>query len=334
MARVSICCFAQDNGPHNNYALSEFGRLKKLQENDRVGKHHPESDPDRADIILFVGSRTNSMQDFRRSQEWRRHPEKCFVFSGSDQVIPLLPGVYTSIPRKYYSRSWTRAGIYLRVCENVNIQDFGNTDDCDMLYSFSGAVVNHKVRTKITKLQHPRGVVWDTSSLSRHERQRDGIITQQDPYIYSYLELLRRSKFILCPRGIGTSSWRLFEAMKASRVPVIISDEWVPPEGPNWPEFSIRIPESEVSSIPKILENKEPNAAALALAAGQTWEAWFSTDRVYNTIVEWCLSIKRARKFHPKVQAAKYLLHLGNPFFFRYWLLADFKRDMLGILGK
>jgi hypothetical protein len=332
MAKVLICCFAKHNEPHNGYALSEFRRLKAFQKDDRIRRHPEEVDPHQADIILFVGSSTHTMQDFRRSQEWKYYPEKCFVYNGGDQVIPLLPGIYPSLPRKYYSESWTRTGSFLRVSENANIQCLGDTSDCNLLYSFTGAVVNHKVRAEIIKLQHPRGIVLDTSSLSVQERQRDGTVTQNDPYIFSYLDLIRRSKFILCPRGIGTSTWRLFETMKASRVPVIISDEWVPPEGPNWSEFSIRIPEKEVSNIPKILESKEAGATELAYAAGQAWKTWFSADKVYDTIVECCLSIKRTRKSHPKVQAVKYLVHLGHPFFFRRWLLPDIKRDMLRML--
>jgi hypothetical protein len=34
-----------------------------------------------------------------------------------------------------------------------------------------------------------------------------------------------------CPAGIGPATYRLFEAMELGRVPVILSDEWVPRKG-------------------------------------------------------------------------------------------------------
>ena len=121
--------------------------------------------------------------------------------------------------------------------------------------------------------------------------------------------------------------------MKAGRVPVIISDQWVPPEGPSWSECSIRIPEAEVLSIPETLERREFDSAKLALAARNTWEEWFSADVVFHRIVEWCMAIKEHRKLPVKLQALRYYGDLMRPHFFRHWLLPDIKRDLLK-LGK
>ena len=38
------------------------------------------------------------------------------------------------------------------------------------------------------------------------------------------------------------------------RVPVILSDAWVAPDGPAWEEFSIRIPERQLDEVPRLLE--------------------------------------------------------------------------------
>src|SRR2546423_4170060 len=40
-------------------------------------------------------------------------------------------------------------------------------------------------------------------------------------------EICKASKFILCSRGVGTSSVRLFDTMRMGRVPVILSDQWL-----------------------------------------------------------------------------------------------------------
>ncbi|HZO56410.1 MAG TPA: exostosin family protein [Bryobacteraceae bacterium] len=296
---------------------------------DRFKVHQRVVDGATADVIIFVGPEFSTFLDFRRSDEWRKYPEKCFIYYGGDRPLPLLPGVYTSLERRFYAPSWTRTASYLRVAENANINDLGSVDKCDLLYSFSGAGINHQVRRKILGLQHTRGVVLDTSSLPVQERQRDAPTRPEDKYVDSYLSLLMRSKFILCPRGVGTSSWRLFETMKAGRVPVIISDQWVPPEGPSWLECSIRVPESEVMLIPETLERREVDARKLALAARKAWDDWFSSDVIFHRIVEWCLAIQADRSLPTKIQSLLYHVRLLRPHFFRYWLMADIKRYVL-----
>jgi len=81
--------------------------------------------------------------------------------------------------------------------------------------------------------------------------------------------------------------------MLMGRVPVIISDYWVPPEGPDWNAFSIRVPESDVSKIPAILEDRQHDAPEMARRARQAWEAWFSPVVTFHRVVEWCLDIQR-----------------------------------------
>ncbi|WCJ59684.1 exostosin family protein [Fontisphaera persica] len=49
-----------------------------------------------------------------------------------------------------------------------------------------------------------------------------------------YLEIMGKSLFSLCPRGVGLSSIRLFESMEMGVAPVIIADDWLPCYGPKW----------------------------------------------------------------------------------------------------
>jgi hypothetical protein len=328
MVKVLIRCFAHDNAaPH--FALSDYRRLLQFAKSDRFKVHQLVGNVwDIPDLIIFVGPQLPTLLDFRRSDEWKRHPEKCFVYYGGDRPLPLLPGIYPSVEPRFYASSWTRTASYLRVAENTNIDPFGDIAQCDLLYSFSGAGINHQVRREILRLQHKRGVVLDTSSVQG--RQRDSATHPGDKYIETYLSLLKRSKFILCPRGVGTSSWRLFETMKAGRVPVIISDDWIPPEGPLWPECSIRVAESQVNSIPQMLEHREVDASNLAQAARKVWDNWFSSNVIFHRIVEWCLAIQANRRISVRLQAFSYHAHLLRPHFFRHWLMADIKRSILG----
>lgn len=323
--KVAINCFAKKNETHGNFALSELRRLQEFQAIDRYKVHSLTKDVDAADIIILVGPQFPSMLDFRRSKSWRCYSEKCFVYNGADKVLPLLPGIYVSLERRFHSSSWTRSGSYLRVAENNNIQP-SPFDHCDLLFSFAGAISNHPTRKKLLSIRDERSLVTDTSKLAVQDRQRDGITGPDDNYITSYTSMLERSKFILCPRGLGVSSWRLFEALKAGRVPVIISDQWVPPDGPGWDQFSVRVAEDDVSSIPALLASRENEAKELARKARMAWDEWFSADVLFHQIVESCLAIKRDRRISPKLRYWFNCRHLARPHFFRHWLLSDLRR--------
>lgn len=73
----------------------------------------------------------------------------------------------------------------------------------------------------------------------------------------SYWNELQKSQFALCPAGWAPWSPRLFDAVIAGAIPVIIADKWKPPfEGEflDYSEFSIRVPESKVWMLKEILK--------------------------------------------------------------------------------
>jgi hypothetical protein len=84
----------------------------------------------------------------------------------------------------------------------------------------------------------------------------------------------------------------MYETMKAGKTPVIISDHWVPPEGPCWDQFSIRVSEREIPNLPKILSEREKDALKMGQLARSTWEQWFSKETMFDTIVEACKSLR------------------------------------------
>jgi hypothetical protein len=102
---------------------------------------------------------------------------------------------------------------------------------------------------------------------------------------------MRRSRFVLCPRGRGTSSFRLYEALAHGCVPVIISDGWVAPDGPDWDSFSIRWPERDAEGLAEMLEDRDAEWPQLSRAARSAYEAFFAPSVSFHQIVERCADL-------------------------------------------
>ncbi|CAI0425525.1 unnamed protein product [Linum tenue] len=71
----------------------------------------------------------------------------------------------------------------------------------------------------------------------------------------NYIQHMKRSKYCICPKGYEVNSPRVVEAIFYECVPVIISDNFIPPlfEVFNWKAFSIILPEKDIPNLKEIL---------------------------------------------------------------------------------
>ncbi|CAH8326529.1 unnamed protein product [Eruca vesicaria subsp. sativa] len=71
----------------------------------------------------------------------------------------------------------------------------------------------------------------------------------------SYMEYMKSSKYCICPKGHEVNSPRVVEALFYECVPVIISDNFVPPffEVINWESFAVFVLEKDIPDLKKIL---------------------------------------------------------------------------------
>lgn len=123
------------------------------------------------------------------------------------------------------------------VCDPHTIPD---TKDKDFLCTFIGNSNTHPIRRKIIESVWGKEKTW----IGRK-------------YGKEYAEYVSRSKFSLCPRGYGKTSFRLYEAIWLSSIPVYISDEfWIPYKDElDWTQFSVMITEQEIPDIYDILQS-------------------------------------------------------------------------------
>lgn len=71
----------------------------------------------------------------------------------------------------------------------------------------------------------------------------------------NYIQHMKSSKYCLCPKGYEVNSPRVVEAIFYECVPVIISDNFVPPffEVLNWNAFSVILAEKDIPNLKEIL---------------------------------------------------------------------------------
>lgn len=278
MARVHLLSTNDD--------ASDLQRMHRGAALDRFREHGLADRPEDADLILFTDPPQPNMADIRQHPLYRQRPSRCFVIAAGDRLLPFVPGVFSSPEKTTHSRHRSRTGAYLRVVfepeEQAEVTGGQPVEPNDeLLFSFVGRTETAPVRARIARLRHERGLVIDAS------------VSGQYLALDDFRRLVARSRFVLCPRGYGSSSFRLFETLKAGRVPVIVSDEWIPCTGLNWPGFSLTVREDSVHTIPALLEQADRHYAQLQEAARHAWAEWFAPNVIFHRTVEWCLDLAR-----------------------------------------
>lgn len=72
-----------------------------------------------------------------------------------------------------------------------------------------------------------------------------------------YIQHMKSSRYCICARGYEVNSPRVVEAISYECVPVIISDNFVPPflETLNWESFAVFVQEKDIPNLKSILES-------------------------------------------------------------------------------
>lgn len=276
----------------------QYDLLRRLHELSEPRLHDWTENPEAADLIFL----TNAMQPAGSMLEDhpypQRFPEKCFILSEQWEPPFLLAGIYANAPRSPFWRGRFRTASYA-----LHHPDFRNrfieehspeaprTGEPDLLASFLGRNC-HPVRERLFALpKHPGIWIEDTSGYNAFTHDEAGRREQQR----HYYDICLRSKFILCPRGAGPNSIRLFEALKLGIPPVIVSDAWVPCEGPRWDEFAVFIPEKDLALLPGVLERLEPTHWKRGELAQEAYRDYFAPGTYFNYLVNAALSAQTER---------------------------------------
>ena len=250
--------------------------------------------PDSADLILLTQAHLCAdpltMHAVRMSEAWRHWPDKTFVVDFRDRPWCAFPGLYTSMPASSFRTRWQQPWLYPWIDEGPLVEARGI--EPDLLFSFMGART-HPCREHILRIGDARAIVEDTTNTFGQLHAT----AVADNARARFRDVLARSKFVLCPRGHGTTSFRLQEVLASGRAPVIVSDEWVEPAGPDWSSAAVRWPEGDIETLPSHLASIEDRATAMGAAAARIFDEWFAERVMFDRIVAALQPIDRRSPF-------------------------------------
>lgn len=146
--------------------------------------------------------------------------------------------------------------------------------DRDILCSFVGVIKGrHFIREKIKSL---------------YEGTKDFFISESLGYD-KFKDVLERSKFSLCPRGYGATSFRICEALQHGSIPIYVYDkDWTPwYDEFNFDDIGIKLPYNMLDSIQSIIYNKTDEEVAKYIENGKKiYKEFFDFNGCANKIVD------------------------------------------------
>ncbi len=145
--------------------------------------------------------------------------------------------------------------------------------DRDILCSFIGAIKGrHQVRERMR----------DTLSKS-------GYLIKELSGYNQFSDVLERSTFSLCPRGYGSTSFRICESLQHGSIPIYIYDkDWTPwYDEFNFEDIGIKIHINDIMDLPKIINNITSESLKLKkINAERIYNEYFSYDGCSKKIID------------------------------------------------
>jgi len=265
-------------------------------------RHVLVDDPESANIILVGNVREQEGWGKRIIQNkiFKEFPGKSFALSGDDRPLFLHHGIYDNGSKNLISKHRIKTGSYTLSPEKYqnpyvkkHYENHTIMKNKEYLFTFKGRD-SHPIRKQLFEMQFQRKDIeitdssnfnlWSNEEIDKSQVQRD------------YCDLILNSKFTICPQGSGVNSIRLFESMQLGVAPVIISDRWRYPSGPDWQEFSITISERQIHNLEEIVCGYEDLYADMGQKARQAYYKYFSEPVYFNYLIDNCLEILRTQK--------------------------------------
>jgi hypothetical protein len=218
----------------------------------------------------------------------RKYAPKLYTINSDPSSAGLLRGVYTAVPKHRYNPRIHQIVHYERFLNDVVLKHRHEPrPEPRYLATWRGNKMSHrKLREGLERTcsASPSFLFETTDSWQNHshkEQQR-------------YVDVVRTGRFSLCPAGWAAVSFRIYESMVLGVCPVIIADDFVPPEGPDWNSFALRIPENALDRLELTLSKFADSYAEMGRRARDAWERFFSPEKIIDHYCDSLLACMRA----------------------------------------
>ncbi|ANE49257.1 exostosin domain-containing protein [Flavisolibacter tropicus] len=228
--------------------------------------------PEVADAII-IQEDSSTYKGFRYIKELESdpitfaYPEKVFTINTDDSATGLLRGLYTGLPRSRFNPRIYKSVPYMYFPNELAFSQATDDFTPTFLASWRGNAKSNSIRKRMIDLliDDDRFCIQMTDSWLNHKEDEK----------LRYVDLIRSSKFSLCPAGWAPVSFRIYESMALGRCPVIIADNFVPPKGPKWRDFALFYQERKISGLSSYLLKNEHLAFNLGYKALEAWNNYF-----------------------------------------------------------
>jgi len=265
-----------------------------------------------ADVILFG---TDDITTVERSRLYKEYRSKSLCITESDIPTFRLPGLYAANTASLLTRSRTKTTSYFiseRKQGNEEVKRLRGTQvERRFLYSFMGGSTSWARKRLFRALQSQQDTIVEATNSYNHwstdTADEDRRVSQR----LRYAEVMAASKFALCPRGCGLSSYRLFESMSLGVAPVIISDAWQPIDGLDW-SFALRVREKHIPELDRIVRTHEDEWQIRSAAGLAAYKALLAEDvvaqHVHHSLIDVLASFdSRRESIMAEVARARYV---------------------------
>jgi hypothetical protein len=246
--------------------------------------------PEVADAIVM--EERGSFKDFRYINKLigdpfiSRYADRIFTINTDDCATGVLRGVYTSLPKSRIDHTIHRSVPFMHFPNELVFLKRKSEWCPHYLASWRGNPMSNSIRRRMVPLfrNSKEFLIQDTVSWLDHsigEKQR-------------YVDLILDGKFSLCPAGWAPVTYRIYESMALGRCPVILADEFAPPEGPEWKKFALFYPQRKVDNLMTYLRSHEFRSQGLGREAQVAWELFFSGEKMVNYYVNTLHNLMRS----------------------------------------
>lgn len=119
-------------------------------------------------------------------------------------------------------------------------------------------------------------------------KREDGYYVSFEPHdIETYCRILHESMFVICPRGYGSNSFRILEALQYGAIPIYLSDEYIMPFG-TIPGWWLLANESNFKTVLSEAENLEPEQIIKMQDIGEkAYEEYYTYEGCFKYIIDY-----------------------------------------------